>query len=229
MPTVPARGKGTACGNTEKAYSKHFDAEEIYMEHFDMKETYARHFDTDKKYVRHFNTDKTYTQHFDADETYAKYFDIEAIYTRHFNMVYRICYSYLKNPADTEDATADVFVKLMRRGIVFGDAEYEKAWLIRTAINTSKDCLKHWWRNRANINEYEHIQGDQGDSSLEIDETLKAVMELPARYKDVIYLHYYEGYTSGDIAKILKKPYSTIRNHMREARKLLRGVLENEG
>ena len=177
--------------------------------------------------------------HNKTEEAYSRHFDIEEIYTRHFDMVYRVCFSYLKNPADTEDATADVFVKLMRKSIIFDDAEHEKAWLIRTASNTCKDCLKHWWRRRADISEYEHIQdesafrqGDsafwQSDNAFRIDETLKAVMELPARYKDVIYLYYYEGYKSEDIAKILKKPHSTIRNRMRDARKLLRGVLENE-
>jgi RNA polymerase sigma-70 factor (ECF subfamily) len=131
----------------------------------------------------------------------------------------------LKNTADTEDATSDVFVKLMRKGAIFQNAEHEKAWLIRTAINTCKDHLGHWWRRRADIDDYEDLQADD---PFHIDETLKAVMELPVRYKDVVYLYYYEGYTSEEIAGILKKPQSTVRGHLREARNLLKGVLENE-
>jgi RNA polymerase sigma-70 factor (ECF subfamily) len=150
---------------------------------------------------------------------------IEEIYRRHFDMVYRIGFSYLKNPSDTEDATADVFAKLMKKSIVFQNAEHEKAWLIRTAVNTCKDCLKHWRRNNANIDDYEFLQGKD---PFRIDETLKSVMELPVRYKDVIYLYYYEGYTSEEVAGILKKPHATVRSHLREARNLLRGVLGNE-
>jgi RNA polymerase sigma-70 factor (ECF subfamily) len=151
--------------------------------------------------------------------------NIEDIYRRHFDMVYRVSFSYLKNQPDAEDATADVFAKLMRKNIVFQDAEHEKAWLIRTAINTCKDHLKHWWRSRVNIDDCENLQSD---NPFHIDETLQAVMGLPARYKDVIYLFYYEGYTSEEIAGMLKKPHATIRSRLREARKLLRGVLEDE-
>jgi len=150
---------------------------------------------------------------------------IEEIYRRHFDMVYRISFSYLKNSSDAEDSTSDVFAKLMQKNVTFQNAEHEKAWLIRTAINICKNYLNHWWRSRADINGYENLPSDD---SFRIDETLQIVMELPVRYKDVIYLYYYEGYTSEEIAEILQKPHSTIRNHLREARIKLRGVLENE-
>ena len=147
---------------------------------------------------------------------------VEEIYRRHFDMVYRVSFSYLKNQSDTEDATADVFAKLMQKSIAFQSAEHEKAWLIRTTINVCKNYLNHWWRSRADIDEYENLQSDD---SLKIDETLKTVMELPTRYKDVIYLYYYEGYTTEEVAAILKKPHSTIRNHLSEARNKLRAFL----
>ena len=111
-------------------------------------------------------------------------------YDQYFEMVYRVSYSYLKNSTDAEDATADVFVKLLRRNKGFQSAEHEKAWLIRATISVAKDYLKHWWRNRANIDDYESLHGDD---PYNIDETLKTVMELPTRYKDVIYLYYYGG------------------------------------
>ncbi|MDR1132141.1 MAG: RNA polymerase sigma factor [Oscillospiraceae bacterium] len=149
----------------------------------------------------------------------------EEIYRQHFAMVYRVCFSYMKNAADAEDAAADAFLKLLKNGRVFQSAEHEKAWLLRTAINTCKDYLKHWRRSCADIADYENLQSA---SSFHIDETLKAVMELPAHCKAVIYLYYYEGYTTEEIAGLLKKPHATIRYHLREARNLLRGVLENE-
>ncbi len=151
--------------------------------------------------------------------------NVEEIYRRHFDMVYRIGFSYMKNPSDTEDAAADVFAKLMKKSVAFQNAEHEKAWLIRTTINTCKDYLKHWWRSCADIDDYKNLQSDD---PFHIDETLKAVMELPTRYKDVIYLYYYEGYTSEEVAVILRKPHSTIRSHLSEARNRLKGVLENE-
>jgi RNA polymerase sigma-70 factor (ECF subfamily) len=150
---------------------------------------------------------------------------LDAIFARHVDMLYRVCFSYMKNAADAEDVVEDVFVKLLKCGKTFRSVEQEKAWLLRTAINRCKDCLKHWWHGRADLSDYGHLEGDVSFCE---DETLKRVLELPARYKAVIYLYYYEGYSSAEIAKILKKPRSTVLNHMSEARKYLKGVLENE-
>lgn len=151
--------------------------------------------------------------------------DISEIYERHVDMIYLVCSAYMKNPADTEDMTQDTFINLMKWTGEFQSAEHEKAWLLRTAINLCKNNLLHWWRKRADIAEHENLQSE---NPFVIDETLQAIMDLPNRYKSVILLHYYEGYKTDEIAEILKKPSSTIRNHLREARKILKGVLENE-
>jgi len=160
------------------------------------------------------------------DEEKEKYVrSIEEIYERHVNMIYQISFSYMKNKADTEDIVEDLFVNLMKTKIIFKDVEHEKAWILRTAINSCKNSLKHWRRKNLNIDDYENLP----DKNLfKVNETLNAVMELPDKYKEVIYLHYYEGYTSDEIAKMLKKNQSTIRNHLQEARKILKEVLENE-
>ena len=150
---------------------------------------------------------------------------IEEIYARNVNMIYQVSFSYMRNKADTEDVVEDVFVNLMKTKIVFESAEHEKAWLLRTAINLCKNSLKHWRRRNADIDDYENIQGENPFAP---SETLRAVMELPDKYKEVIYLHYYEGYTTAEIAQILKRNHSTIRNHLQEAKKILKGVLENE-
>ena len=160
------------------------------------------------------------------DEEKEKYVrSIEEIYERHVNMIYQISFSYMKNKADTEDIVEDLFVNLMKTKIIFKDVEHEKAWLLRTAINLCKNSLKHWRRKNLNIDDYENLPDK---NPFKVNETLNAVMELPDKYKEVIYLHYYEGYTSDEIAKMLKKNQSTIRNHLQEARKILKEVLENE-
>ena len=149
----------------------------------------------------------------------------EDIYMRHFAMVYRVCYSYMKNTHDAEDAAAHVFEKLLTHGAVFDNAEHEKAWLLRTAINQCKDQLKHWWRSCTDISQYENLEAESPPRE---NELLGIILDLPERYKDVIYLYYYEGYSTAEIARLLKKPQSTIRGHMREARILLKEVLKDE-
>jgi RNA polymerase sigma-70 factor (ECF subfamily) len=148
--------------------------------------------------------------------------EITEIYKRHLNTAYRVCFAYMKNAADTEDIVQEAFYKLMSHEVVFESTEHEKAWLIRTASNLCKNTLRHWWRKRKNIEDCEYLQDEKG---FEIDETLSMVMELPDKYKNVVYLYYYEGYDSNQIANILDKPRSTIRNYLSEARKILKNQL----
>ena len=159
-----------------------------------------------------------------ADE-YTEAQSFEEIYERRVSMLFRVCYSYVKNAVDAEDIVADTFVKMLQHSVVFRDSEHEKAWLLRTAINLCKDYHKHWWRRRESIDDHTDLESE---NPLYKDETLKIIMDLPERYKAVIYLYYYEGYSSAEIAEILKKPRSTVLNHMHEARKLLKEVLSDE-
>ena len=145
--------------------------------------------------------------------------EIAEIYERHKKTVYRVCFAYMKNPADTEDTVQDTFYRLIKAGAAFESEEHEKAWLIRTAINLCKNSLRHWWRKHENLEDYNNLQGN---GNLEIDDTFSVVMGLPDKYKTVVYLYYYEGYNSVEISKILGKPQSTIRNYLHEARSVLR-------
>jgi len=151
--------------------------------------------------------------------------NIEEIYERHADMVYSVSFSYLKNTEDTKDIVSEIFLKLLQKKIRFNDAEHEKAWLLRATINLCKDYLKHWRRKNENLDDYDNLESD---NPFQTDEIYKLVMELPERYKAVVYLHYYEGYKTEEIGKILKKPQSTVLSQLREARKLLKGVIENE-
>ncbi|MCL2386609.1 MAG: RNA polymerase sigma factor [Defluviitaleaceae bacterium] len=149
----------------------------------------------------------------------------EEVYERRAEMVYRVCFSYLKNAADAEDITSQVFEKLLKHAPALKSEEHEKAWLLRTAINMCKNHLKSWRRKTVNIDDYESLEYADAFPNKDL---IKTVFELPERYKDVIYLYYYEGYSTAEVAEILSKPQSTIRSHMREARILLKGVLEDE-
>jgi len=149
--------------------------------------------------------------------------EIAEIYKRHVKTIYRVCYTYKKNHVDTEDAVSETFLKLIRHGPVFNGEEHEKAWLIRTASNVCKDFLKHWSRRNADIEDYATtLEAERGD---EASSLLDTVCALPDKYKTVVYLYYYEGYNSNEIATSLGKPQSTIRNYLHEAREILRKKL----
>ena len=151
--------------------------------------------------------------------------DVAQIYRRHVNTVYRVCFMYMKNIPDTEDAVQNTFIRLMSCAKKFRDAEHEKAWLIVTATNICKDHFRHWWRKTESLEE-NMIAGQS--NYLEIDETLSVILSLPNKYKTTIYLYYYEGYNSVEIAKLLRIPPSTVRSHMHKGRMILKNQLGGE-
>ena len=151
--------------------------------------------------------------------------DIEGIFSRHVKTVYRLCYSYLGTPQEAEDAAQSVFMKLVDTPREFADAEHEKAWLLRVAANHCKDVLKS-----ARVKRAAEMPPDLPDRAAppERSEVLQAVLALPDVYKDCVYLHYYEGYKTGEIAEITQTPPSTVRNRLRDARALLKAALEGD-
>lgn len=145
------------------------------------------------------------------------------MFRRHVKSVYRLCYSYLRSAPDAEDATQATFMKLVDKPRTFKDHEHEKAWLLACAANVCKDELKSARRKRAG-----EMPADVADSQAhtESSNVLDAVLALPEQYKDCVYLHYYEGYKTDEIASMTNTPPSTIRNRLSEARKLLKASLD---
>lgn len=139
------------------------------------------------------------------------------------NMIQRICLYYLKNQSDTEDIFQNVFLKYMLHEGVFKEEEHEKAWLIRVTINACKDHLKSLFRHRTIPLE------DLAEQATEIPEeqreVLEALLSLSAKYKDVLYLHYYEGYSAIEISRILGKKENTIYSLLSRGRGLLKDKL----
>ena len=148
--------------------------------------------------------------------------EISEIYDRQVDTVYRICFSFMKNRADTEDTVQETFLRLMGSGVEFLSTEHEKAWLIVTASNLCRDSLKKWWRRTENI---EDPGLNLSQPPFEIDGVLEAIMDLPGDQKTVVYMYYYEGYTTADIAAYLHCPQATVRSRLSRARKTLKRKL----
>lgn len=143
------------------------------------------------------------------------------LYYRHVDTVYRVCYSFMKNKADTEDMVQETFLRLLSSQKSFENERHEKAWLIVTASNVCKDTLKKWWRKTENIEDFLDIAAEpkQEDSLLEV------ILQLPEDAKDAVYMYYYEGYTTVEIAEFLHCPESTVRSRLMRAKKKLQVML----
>ncbi len=139
------------------------------------------------------------------------------------DMVLRLCTVYLKNSADAEDIFQNVFLKYTLYAKPFESPEHEKAWLIRVTINACKDLLKSFLHSRTIS--MEELTGYAPEVSPEQYAVMEAVWSLPKQYRDVIYLHYYEGYTAPEIAGILKKNPNTVYTHLNKGKQLLKEVL----
>jgi len=143
------------------------------------------------------------------------------IYQRNVDTVYRLCYMYLKISADAEDAVQSIFMKLLRSNKRFENFEHEKAWLISTSKNYCKDVLKSWWKSRRiSVDDIPEITC--WDNNQLASEVLEKLFSLPAKYKEVLYLYYYEEYSVKNISKLLGRNESTIQTQLSTGSKRLK-------
>lgn len=142
---------------------------------------------------------------------------------RHADTVRRLCMIHLKNYADTEDIFQRVFLKYVLSSVSFENEEHERAWFIRVTINACKDLLKNFFRSHTVS--MEEVLEQPAEIEQDHREVLEAVLSLPARYRDVVYLYYYEEYTAPQIGRILGKNVNTIYTLLNRAKKILREKL----
>ena len=142
---------------------------------------------------------------------------------RYIDTVYRVALNYLKSPADADDITQNVFLKLLQEKKPFDSDEHVKHWLIRVTVNECKNLVRsRWWRAEA-IEEYagQLVFDNQAQSDL-----FHMVMALPRKYRLPIYLHYYEGYSTQEIGQLLKLPKNTVCTQLKRGRELLKESLQ---
>ena len=128
----------------------------------------------------------------------------EELVTRYENTLFRTALAILGDVPEAEDAVQDTFVRYLEKRPVFRDADHERAWLLKVTANGCKSRL----RARR--------------------EVLEAVLALPPKQRAAVHLHYYEGYSTEEIAAILGQRPGTVRSHLSRARQALREQLEGE-
>ena len=127
---------------------------------------------------------------------------VEEIFQKYGEMMYKLCIVMLKKTYDAEDTVQDALIKYMLKKPLFETYEHEKAWLIRVTINL---CIKTTYPE------------DSIDSQI-----FDVLLELPSKYKTVLFLYYVEGYKCFEISKILKITESTVKKRLERGRNLLK-------
>ena len=138
--------------------------------------------------------------------------------------ILRLAYSYLHNMSDAEDIVQETLIRYLRKPPCFAGKAHEKAWLLKVAVNLSKNKIKYNKVRQADVLEETLAAEERPDLSF----VWEAVKELKTPYREVIHLFYYEGYQAREIAMILNRKESTIRSDLRRGREQLRAILKEE-
>ena len=138
------------------------------------------------------------------------------------DMVYRLALARTVSVPDAEDVFQEVFLRFFRHEDQFHTDEHCKAWLIRCTVNRCKSVMSSPWRKRTVPLETAEEVGVEDDYR----EVYATVLSLPAKYRAVIHLHYFEGLSVAEIAAVLQSTEGTVKSQLSRGRALLRDMLE---
>ena len=151
--------------------------------------------------------------------------DAAAFVRRYSGMILRLCFTYSLGRADAQDICQNVFLKLLQSDRRFDSEGETRAFIIRITINECKDVLKSGWRRRS-VPLDELIEREVPFLPEENTGVLAAVQRLPVKYREAVYLYYYEGYNAEEIAAMVGAKPTAIRQRLARAREKLRKELE---
>ena len=154
--------------------------------------------------------------------------DAAAFVRRYSGMILRLCFTCSLGRADAQDICQNVFLKLLQSDRRFDSEGETRAFIIRITINECKDVLKSGWR-RHSVPLDELIEREVPFLPEENTGVLAAVQRLPVKYREAVYLYYYEGYNAEEIAAMVGAKPAAVRQRLARAREKLRKELEGSG
>ena len=149
--------------------------------------------------------------------------DAAELFQCYGNSVYRLAWSYTGSRQDAEDVTQTVFLKLLE-GRARLEMGKEQAWLFQVTVNECRSLWRKLSRHR-----WEPLEEAAGLAAPEERSVLKLVMDLPAGDRAVLYLFYYEGYSTQEVGELLGLSQTAVTTRLQRARKKLKERLEQEG
>ena len=173
----------------------------------------------------------------DVDELTAEVFEIEdkeelidEIMNKYGQEVLQLAYSYVKNKEIAEDLTQDIFVKCFKSIHTYKGKSKLRTWVWRVAINHCKDYLKSWYNQKVIITDNETTYTGLSQESVEQTviqndedhQLASAVMNLPIKYREVIYLFYFEEMPIKEIATVIEVKENTVKTRLRRGKELLK-------
>jgi RNA polymerase sigma-70 factor, ECF subfamily len=159
---------------------------------------------------------------------------IDEIMNQYGQEILQLAYSYVNNKAIAEDLTQDIFVKCYKNLHTYSGKSKLRTWLWRIAINHCKDFHRSWYTKNVVIAGEEMASNGTKKELVEQaviqkeedDELIAAIMNLPIKYREVIYLFYYEELPLKEIALVTDTGLNTVKTRLRRAKELLKEGLE---
>ena len=168
----------------------------------------------------------THVQQVSSGQDMGAYFS--DLYEKYATDVLRVCYFYLGDRQKAEDVCQDVFVRLITHPPDLQEGR-EKAWLLKVALNRCRDLWRGAWLKRVVLGSpvFELIPApDEIGKLAEEQEMMSAINQLPANFKEVILLHYYQGWGINEIAEMMDLPEGNISSRLSRGRKKLETSLK---
>jgi RNA polymerase sigma-70 factor (ECF subfamily) len=148
---------------------------------------------------------------------------IEELVRRHESRLYRTAVAIMGNRADAEDVVQDAFIKVLEKRPEFDSPEHEIAWLIRVTVNLCRSRLRSkWWKTTVPLLDSYPARSESEQQLME------TILSLPAKYRIVLHLFYYEGYSTREIAEVTEQKESSVRSLLTRARQRLGALLKEE-
>ena len=150
-------------------------------------------------------------------------------YEKYSDLVYRLCLLYLKNESDAKDGLQDIFLKLWEKKPSFKNEQHTQAWLIRTTKNYCLDILKGSWHKKRVRFEPKEFAEKSSPQETAGENLFDVITTLPEKYREVLYLYYYEEYSCKEIAEMMQKKESTVRSLLKRGREALQKKIGGDG
>lgn len=167
---------------------------------------------------------------------------------RYGDMLFKLSYIRLQNVEDAEDVVQEVFYQYLKNQGSFQSPEHEKAWLLKVTMNACRKVWRSAWRRHRSdwqpdgeMTDEKWAEDSCPDSNVfqpgpeesmfrkeERRHLLNVVFALPAKYRDVIHLFYYEDLSVKEIAKVTGRAESTVTSQLTRGREQLRKALRPE-
>ena len=143
---------------------------------------------------------------------------------RYANMIFRLAYQHTGSYHDAEDVLQDVAVAMVTHRVPLDDEAHLRNWLAKVTLNRCKNI-----RKRRLNHPTDPLREDIPTEMPEVSDIMEHLLKLPEKYRDVLYLYYYEQYTVDEISDILSRSRNTVGSQLRRGRERLRTILTEGG